>query len=576
MKHFERRWFKASLIILFCLVPVTRASAAHAPSAVSVTDRDNELIRSLPLKTKIGQLLMVGFMGTKIESSLGSLIERVQPGAVLVFKRNIESARQISTLNQQAQRRSIQTSHLPLLISVDQEGGDVIRIVTAPPLPSALALGKTHDLSLIERAGRATGLLLKTLGFNMNLAPVLDLADPTQHRFIGSRSFGAEAEAVSKDGRSFAAGLAASGILATAKHFPGHGSVTEDSHLQTPLVNKNLFDLRSRDFLPFSEFQRSTDKPRAIMIAHVVFSALDPTGMPATFSKPILTDLLRGQLGFNGLIVTDDIEMGGAQFIPDIRERAIRAIEAGADIIMVGWNAQVQASIAEGLMRAVQTKRISEARLHQSLVRIFAAKRAYAETMGSPSKSPLATASDNVLRKAVQNPEFASVGQSVLNSHFQRPKSAREQKFIANAANGPLFIFTSSATFWSGLNRVATAAKRSVKRYPLTTDLSVRMIRAFGANPAAHGIVYASGFQATKLINTIPRDIAARLALVTVEPTGFFRNIDDFAAVSDVYYRHPDLGRQVGLRYLGNELIAETTLRSPSSDRPIGKKSFTH
>ena len=173
-------------------------------------------------------------MGEKLNHGLDSAIRGNKPGAIIVFGRNIKSADQISKLCYSAQAASYEATGVPLLIAVDQEGGNVTRIRTAPPLPSALALGKTRDPALAKEAGHGTGRLLRSLGFNMNLAPVMDVTDPSHDRFIGTRTFGDDPQLVAKMSTAFALGLQESDILPTGKHFPGHGGLNQDSHLGTP------------------------------------------------------------------------------------------------------------------------------------------------------------------------------------------------------------------------------------------------------------------------------------------------------------------------------------------------------
>ncbi|MES2854219.1 MAG: glycoside hydrolase family 3 N-terminal domain-containing protein, partial [Bdellovibrionota bacterium] len=292
----------------------------------SLTPEYETILAKMPLDVKVGQMLMIGFKGQKIDDSLSLMIKKVKPGAIVLFGRNIRTARQTADLNESAQSLSRKLSQVPLLIAADQEGGNVVRIKTVYPLPSALALGLADDPGLVLRAGAATGTLMKTLGLNMNLAPVMDVAAPTRSKFLGTRSYSNDPGIVTKMSFGFAEGLETSGVLPTAKHFPGHGGFEGDSHLAAVENGDGKSQLEKVDLVPFTHMAAQSKLPWAIMLAHASYPALDPSRVPATFSRPIVTDLLRGKLGFNGIVLTDDIEMAGASTVADVNERAIRAI----------------------------------------------------------------------------------------------------------------------------------------------------------------------------------------------------------------------------------------------------------
>lgn len=499
-------------------------------------------VERLPLKIKIGQMLMIGYVGQDLDRGLSRSIAELKPGAVIVFKRNIRTARQIATLNQEAQHASLAASGLPLLIAVDQEGGDVARIKTDSPLPSALALGRTRDTQLLHNAGKATGQLLHTLGFNMDLAPVLDLGNPSKNLFIGTRAYGIEPGNVAEFGGAFARGLKAAQVLPTAKHFPGHGSVSEDSHLQTPLVSKAAEQLRATDIIPFAKFADDHDQPVAVMLAHVAFTSLDATATPATFSHPIVTGLLRNQLKFTGLVLTDDIEMAGASIVADIGERAVRAVLAGADMVMVGWNKKSQARVIDSLVRAVQAGRIDEKRIDASVRRIFAAKAFVVNKLpAAPSNSRLA--------EVLSSPSFAKIARETLRTRFARPLDKGEMRFVDLLREKPAIVFSASRLFYQRLQNTAGPAARTMRFVALGEGQKFDISKVMGANPSSVGVVYVSGPRVAQVAAQINSDVAARMLLVTTEPPGDIANARDFAAMLDVYYRHPSIGSLTGQRY---------------------------
>jgi beta-N-acetylhexosaminidase len=345
-------------------------------AVTAVQDPDEILLKKMTLEQKVGQLFIFGYMGTEAKHSLTEIVEKLHPGGILVFGRNIHTAKQTAKMLYEAQTASIAHSHIPLLVAVDQEGGDVIRIKTSPPLPSALALGEAGDLELVHEAGLQTALLLKALGFNMNLAPVLDISDPLKDSFIGTRAFGKTPETVSKMGLEFGDGLRDGGVLPTAKHFPGHGGIKGDSHLLTPQKNVSLDFLLNNDLLPYSELTRRGGA-NAIMVAHIAFPKIDSTMTPATYSKTLINEVLRQRIGFDGIVMTDDIEMGGAG-AGSPTEHAKRAINAGVDLVMMAWNKKMQFKVVRSVIEAVRKEEIDPARIDESVLRILRIKRQFA------------------------------------------------------------------------------------------------------------------------------------------------------------------------------------------------------
>ena len=529
------------------------------PNEPALSPDDEKLIQEMPLKTKVGQMLFLGFTGTAIDDTLKKVIPALKPGAIVMFGRNIKSAPQVAELNRAAQEESIKSSGLPLLIAVDQEGGNVIRIKTTYPLPSALAFGKSEDTDLVERAGTSTGHLLKVLGYNMNLAPVLDVADPKTGKFLGTRSFGKDPALVAKMGASFSRGLQSAEIMPTSKHFPGHGGVDGDSHLKMPSKDSTVADLEKKDLIPFESLDKSAKRPWAVMLAHIAFPEIDPTGAPASFSKPIVTDLLRKKLGFDGVVITDDIQMAGAGLVPDIKERSIRAVEAGVDMIMITWNRKMQASVAKAIESAVTSGRIPEERINESLRRIINAKRAYAVT-------PETKASDEELRLALKSEEFKKLAEETLMSAFKKAPTKKEKDFTEYQTDRPLFVFSANQKFTTTFKDSISEQNelREVRSYTLSSNQSFNIDRVMRSNPEAAGVFYVSGPTIAKLAGKISEDVAQRILLVTAEAPSALSNAEEFKVVAETYYRHPELGKFIAGRYFGDA----ASLRGPATADP--------
>lgn len=276
----------------------------------------------------IASHLMVGFPGTSVTPHLERLIRQGLLGVVL-FRRNIESAEQTADLI--ATLRGI--SRRPLLVAVDQEGGRVARLRGHPftELPPMRSVGELQSEEHAHALGQLLAHELRAVGFNWNFAPVLDVDTNPANPVIGDRAFHRDPAVVSRLGIALARGLEEGGVASCGKHFPGHGDTVQDSHVSLPRLPHDLARLRRIELPPFAAYANA--KLASIMTAHVVFDAVDP-GVPATLS-PLAIRLLRDELGFSGLIVSDDLEMKAIAGHSPIGDAALRTIEAGVDVVLV-------------------------------------------------------------------------------------------------------------------------------------------------------------------------------------------------------------------------------------------------
>ncbi len=344
------------------------------PQTAALTNPEiDTMIAEMTIEEKIGQLIMVGFDGTQANETIETHIRERFVGGIVLFSRNIQSPKQTAELTNQLQQLAESTAHrIPLFIGIDQEGGWVIRLKEgATVLPGNMALGATGSTELAERAGEITAAELAAVGVNLNFAPVMDVNNNPQNPVIGRRSFGGSPELVSRLGVAYIRGLQHNGVLGTAKHFPGHGDTTVDSHFDLPTVNHDRERIHALELQPF---RAAIDADvAAIMTAHIVYPAFDPD-RPATLSPSILTDVLRKELGFDGLLITDAMEMKAIDDRYRSGEAAVMAIEAGADIVMVLWTLTKQIEVFDALLSAIKSGRISQARLDQSVERILKSK----------------------------------------------------------------------------------------------------------------------------------------------------------------------------------------------------------
>ena len=292
------------------------------------------LVGRMSLEEKIGQLFIVGIGGREVGQIPKAHITKRFVGGIILYEKNIEIPEQVAALTTELQQLAQQTPHgIPLFIAIDQEGGKVSRLQKgATVFPGNMALGATQSQLLAQKAGEITGIELEVLGINLNLAPVLDVNTNPKNPAIGVRSYGESPQLVSQLGAAYIRGIQKQGVLATAKHFPGHGDTNADSYKKLPLVTHDKKRINTVDLAPFREAINADVV--AIMSAHILYPGLD-NKMPATLSHTIMTKLLRKELGFEGLIITDDLEMKAIEEQYEIGQAAVLAIQAGADMLLI-------------------------------------------------------------------------------------------------------------------------------------------------------------------------------------------------------------------------------------------------
>lgn len=325
----------------------------------------------MTLREKIGQLFMLGFVGTAVSKDWGRLLSDYQPGGVILFSRNCESRDQILKLTNDLQKR-VQT---PLLIAIDQEGGRVSRLPKGFTIfPPAEVVGQSQSTTVAYAAAATVAKELRAVGVNMNMAPVLDVNSNPANPIIGDRAFGTTPTEVCEYGLATMAGLQDHRVVACGKHFPGHGDTTKDSHKELPEVAAPLERLQEIELRPF---RHAVENGLAsIMTAHVVYPALDPS-LPATLSPTILRTVLRDDVGFDGLVLTDDLEMHAIIDHYGIEEAVVKAFLAGVDVLLICKDHEREVAAMEAMMTAVEDGTISEARLEASLRRIARVKERY-------------------------------------------------------------------------------------------------------------------------------------------------------------------------------------------------------
>ncbi|WHX47494.1 beta-N-acetylhexosaminidase [Paenibacillus woosongensis] len=332
-------------------------------------------LSNLTLEQKIGQMFICGFPGTAADEGIKGLIAEHHLGGIIYFRRNIESVEQLSRLSRELQQLPRSTPEIPLFISMDQEGGMVARLDHdgVSRIQGSMALGAANDPALTEKAATLAAKELTALGINLNFAPCVDVNNNPANPVIGVRSFGEDPLQVAEHGAAAIRGYQNQGVSATAKHFPGHGDTAVDSHHGLASVPHSKERLYRVELPPFRKaIESGVDM---IMTAHVIFPAFEPDGIPATLSRRVLTGLLRTELGFEGVIITDCLEMHAISKSCGIAEGAVRAIEAGADIVLVSHTLEEQVRAIQTVLAAVQSGRLSEEQIDESVRRILSLKQ---------------------------------------------------------------------------------------------------------------------------------------------------------------------------------------------------------
>ena len=349
---------------------MTRSYNVHVPIAI---------------RKDIGQLLIGSLPATTIPAEMRSLAREFSLGGVTLFGRNIEAPEQVAELAHDLQSLS---TELPLWVAVDQEGGRVARL-RAPftEWPPMAVLGRSGDAALAYRFGAALASELKAVGISLDYAPVLDIHTNSRNPVIGDRALSENAEAVARLGAAIVRGLQENGVAACGKHFPGHGDTSVDSHLDLPIVEHPPDRLRRVEFVPFREAIAAG--VATIMTAHILVPSLDDE-KPATLSRRIVYDLLRDELNFEGVILSDDLEMKALARSYSVPEAAVQAILAGCDGVLIcralsddrGRDIEVQAAALEALVYAVEDGTIPYKRVEDALARQRRAKERFLAGVG--------------------------------------------------------------------------------------------------------------------------------------------------------------------------------------------------
>jgi beta-N-acetylhexosaminidase len=367
------------LLIVIGLIAGCSLWGGEAPAGNSGSDPEestakestSKQLTQLSLEDAVGQMFVVGLGGTEPNYYIEKMIRERNIGGVILHSYNLQSKKQTQALVSRLQKLSMETPPcIPLTVAVDQEGGRVASAPWVPYQPPAAAVGQSGDPAQARHVAEEIGRQLRAPGINTDLAPVVDTGFGAA---IGDRSFGDDPQLVSRMGAAAIKGFEAAEIISTAKHFPNHGAARVDSHMSLPTVHHDMQTIRSYDLPPFKAAVEAGVP--MVMVGHLLYPALD-TEHPASLSSKVIQKL-RDEVGFNGVVITDDLAMEGAKQGGTVAQAAVKAVSAGADMLIISSHPQEQAEAYAAVVRAVEEGQISREQIDAGLNRILKLKERY-------------------------------------------------------------------------------------------------------------------------------------------------------------------------------------------------------
>ncbi len=536
------RCFKISSFVAGTLCLVFSLTTQAQESEVST----EKILKKMSVDEKIGQLMVWTFGGKEFNAPVKELMSKYKLGAFIVFSRNIRSIPQIAKLNGEMQAFARKNLKAPLLIMVDQEGGTVTRVKVGTPIPSPLALAQAEDPLWIEGYAKTKGELLASAGFNMNLAPVLDITDASRDSFIANRAFSGDPTKVTEVAMAYSRGMNAAGIVPTAKHFPGHGGTVNDSHTSLPKKLASLEELEKKDLIPFLEFI-GADFPRAIMMAHMSLPNIDPSGVPATYSPLIIQDTLRDKFGFTGLVITDDLEMGGASVSEDIGERSVRAFLAGNDLLMLAGHPRRQRHAFESMQAAVKSGRIPMARLNESVRRILELKL-----------QPKFSGIKFERAKSIElKSKMEALSRDVMRKNFKSAMDSKSSAWPKIQAETRVVVFASDPRFFRSFKR---SFDGKAEFFHLNPDSLSKVPSTIARENITTAVFYASGTGTTQFLNKLLPELRSKTIVVNCTNVGRVDQQETYLSVLNLNSHSPESGQ-----WLAERLNAPSDLRLPAA-----------
>lgn len=433
------------LFVILGLFPdfVLAQKAAAAPLGQSQPPSFgvDSLVARMSLDEKVGQLLMIGFPQPTLDEKLSRHIRRIHASSFILFKRNIVNLGQVAVLNNSLTVLVSQNLQVAPLIAVDQEGGSVARIATQPSVPTSFAVGLAGNPELAHELGLEVGKILRTYGFNMNLAPVLDLTDLKKTNFIGLRSFSDLSSVTAALGTEYSRGLVESGVLPTAKHFPGMTSISLDPHQELISSSRSSDQFRKVDVVPYLKYFE-LGPMTAVMMSHLIYPSLDPAKIPAIYSRKISHDLLREELGYQGLVITDDIQMRSGSSTKKTWTNAIDSLKAGADLLILSWSFRDQEKTFFEIKRSVEQGILPIQEIDAKVKRILTVKIKFSE-----NRNPVHIT--NSLARTHYSAKLEELTQKILDANLENSVVNLKDSVL----NGGVCVYSSNRGFSNSFNQ---------------------------------------------------------------------------------------------------------------------------
>ncbi|MDQ6859122.1 MAG: glycoside hydrolase family 3 protein [Chloroflexota bacterium] len=528
--------------------PLTTTSASPTAS------RLDRIIASLSITERAGQLMSIAFHGTAVTPALSSMIRQRKAGGVILYSENFTDAASVKRLVAELQGIASEAKTLPLFISIDQEGGAVVRISRgATILPGNMALAATPDPSdSVRKAVAITARDLRALGVNFELSPDADVNNEPRNPIILNRSFGSDSQRVASLVAIATRAFADANLLCCAKHFPGHGETTTDSHTGLPLLDVDRAHLDAIELPPFRA-AIAAGVP-AIMSAHIRIPALDPAAdLPITLSRAVMTDLIRTQLGFAGLLVTDDLEMGALTATRTESQAGYDAFVAGADFLLFRFDESAQVDAHGKLAAGMTSGALSGPRVDASLRRILAVKERFGILDGSAPTGAAGSDADRAMAD-----ELARASITVLRAGGL---PLRGKIFVASPVNPDIALITDQPSLGQVLaQRLPNVTTQTITLSPAQGDID----RAVIAARAADVVVLGSAD-----LFSYPQQAVLAKALQAVRPTvlvSLRSPYDILSAPGVAGYVCAYTGREPTLRALADVLSGA---RQPTGTLPV-------
>ncbi len=369
-----------TIVLLVGCSTTTKTDKKKETKKLTIDEKVKNKMSKMTLEQKIAQMLILYSSSDTVDDDFKNTLKTYNPGGFILMQDNITTFDKTKKFVDDMQ----ENSDIPMIISIDEEGGNVQRLlqlkdVNPTNIPYMYYLGQTNDTSLAYQVGKLTAEELRTIGVNVDYAPVLDIYSNENNKVIGKRSFGTTPDQVSNMALSYAKGLEENGVIATYKHFPGHGDTSVDSHYNLPVITKSYDELKNFELIPFKKAIESDAK--IIMIGHLNFTNITSDGIPSSLSEKIITDILYKDMGYKGLVITDALNMGALTKNYTDEEIYTKTINAGTDLLLM----------PNGSKKAIEyiKKNISEERINKSVEKILKFKYTYLKDYKTLDKSYL-------------------------------------------------------------------------------------------------------------------------------------------------------------------------------------------